>query len=256
MTITVGSATPTGTYPITVTGNGGGTQQTTTVTLTVTAPPNFTLTVSPVSLSIAQGHQGTSTVTTAISGGFNSSIALSASGMPTGASVSFNPAAIPAPGSGTSTMTITVGSATPAGTYPITVTGTGGGVQQNAVVDLTVTVSSGAISYVQGNYATPQSPQSSVTVTFTGAQVAGDLNVIAVGWNDSTATVSSVRDTEGNVYSCGRADNSEWNRIAIHLLRQEHRDGSGGSQRSYSKVHKRGRFTRHTHPRVRPSRSR
>ena len=201
MTITVGSATPMGTYPITVTGNGGGTQQTTTVTLTVTAPPNFTLTVSPVSLSIAQGHQGTSTVTTAISGGFNSSIALSASGMPTGASVSFNPAAIPAPGSGTSTMTITVGSATPAGTYPITVTGTGGGVQQNAVVDLTVTVSSGAISYVQGNYATPQSPQSSVTVTFTGAQVAGDLNVIAVGWNDSTATVSSVRDTEGNVYS-------------------------------------------------------
>ncbi len=36
MTITVGSSTPTGTYPITVTGNGGGVQQSTTVNLTVT----------------------------------------------------------------------------------------------------------------------------------------------------------------------------------------------------------------------------
>ena len=36
MTITVGSSTPMGTYPITVTGNGGGNQQNTTVTLTVT----------------------------------------------------------------------------------------------------------------------------------------------------------------------------------------------------------------------------
>jgi hypothetical protein len=46
MTITVGSSTPTGTYPITVAGNGGGIQQNTTVTLTVItggqqqAPPN------------------------------------------------------------------------------------------------------------------------------------------------------------------------------------------------------------------------
>ena len=35
MTITVGSGTAAGTYPITVTGNGGGVQQSTTVTLTV-----------------------------------------------------------------------------------------------------------------------------------------------------------------------------------------------------------------------------
>ena len=37
MTITVGSATLMGTYPITVTGTGGGIHQTVTVTLTVTA---------------------------------------------------------------------------------------------------------------------------------------------------------------------------------------------------------------------------
>ena len=139
MTIAVGLNTPTGTYPITVTGNGGGIQQSTTVTLTVTAAPNFTISASPASLSVAQGNLGTSTITTTILGGFSSSISLSATGVPTGTTVSFNPNPIPAPGAGSSTMTITVGSSTPVGTYPVTVTGNGGGIQQSTTVSLTVT---------------------------------------------------------------------------------------------------------------------
>ena len=201
MTITVGAGTAAGTYPISVTGNGGGIQQNTTVTLTVTATPTFTISASPASLGIAQGSQGTSTITTTVSGGFNSPMNLSATGAPTGTTVNFNPSTIPVPGSGTSIMTITVGSSTPTGTYPITVTGTGGGVQQNATVTVTVTASSTTISYVQGNYATPQTAQTTVNVVFNAAQVAGDLNVVVVGWNDSTASVSSVTDSKGNVYT-------------------------------------------------------
>src|SRR5271165_6293439 len=98
----------------------------------------LSLSASPASLSVVQGNQGTSTITTTISGGFNSAISLSASGMPSGTTVSFNPNPIPAPGSGNSTMTVTVGSSTPTGTYPITVTGNGGGIQQTATVTLTV----------------------------------------------------------------------------------------------------------------------
>jgi len=56
------------------------------------------------------------------------------------------------------------------------------------------------ITYVQGNYAAPQTSQATVNVTYTAAQTAGDLNVVVVGWNDSTNTVSSVRDTLGNTY--------------------------------------------------------
>ena len=104
--------------------------------------PNFTISASPASLSIQQGNQGTSTITTTISNGFDSPISLSASGAPSGTTVSFNPNPIPAPGSGSSTMTITVSASTPIGTYPITVTGTGGGVQQNTTVMLTVTAPS------------------------------------------------------------------------------------------------------------------
>ncbi len=144
MTITVGGSTTPGTYPITVTGDGGGIQQNTTVTLMVTAQqPNFTISASPASLSIQQGNQSTSTITASISGGFNSAIALSASGVPSGTTVSFNPNPIPAPGSGSSTMTITVGGSTGPGTYPITVTGNGEGIQQNTTVTLTVTAANG-----------------------------------------------------------------------------------------------------------------
>jgi hypothetical protein len=105
--------------------------------------PNYAISASPASLSVQQGNQGTSTITTTVSGGFNSAITLSAAGMPSGTTVSFNPNPIPAPGSGNSTMTITVGSSTPAGTYPITVTGNGGGIQQNTTVMLTVAAVAG-----------------------------------------------------------------------------------------------------------------
>ena len=52
---------------------------------------NFTVSANPASLSVVQGRRGTSTITTAISGGFNNAISLSASGIPTGTTVSFNP---------------------------------------------------------------------------------------------------------------------------------------------------------------------
>ncbi len=58
-----------------------------------------------------------------------------------------------------------------------------------------------AIGFVQGSYATPQSPQSVVSVNYAGAQGSGNLNVVVVGWNDTTAAVSSVTDSRGNVYT-------------------------------------------------------
>jgi chitodextrinase len=59
----------------------------------------------------------------------------------------------------------------------------------------------GSILFVQMAYATPQSAQSSIPVTFASAQTAGNLNVIVIGWKDTTAAVSSVTDSTGNVYA-------------------------------------------------------
>lgn len=59
---------------------------------------------------------------------------------------------------------------------------------------------SAAPAFVQAKAATPQTPQTSVAVAFNAAQVAGNLNVVVVGWLSSTSTVLSVTDTSGNVY--------------------------------------------------------
>ncbi len=104
-----------------------------------TQTPAFTLAASPTAVSVVVGSSGSSTMTTAVSGGFDSAIALTASGAPTGVTVSFSPASIATPGSGTSAVTLAVASTTATGTYPITVTGTGGGLTHTATITLTVT---------------------------------------------------------------------------------------------------------------------
>ena len=57
-----------------------------------------------------------------------------------------------------------------------------------------------APSFVQVKSATPQTPSGSVAVTYPLAQTAGNLNVVVVGWNDTTSTVSMVSDSLGNNY--------------------------------------------------------
>ena len=58
----------------------------------------------------------------------------------------------------------------------------------------------GAISFVQVMAATPQTASASVAVTYTAAQTAGNLNVVAVGWNDTTSTVTGITDSRNNSY--------------------------------------------------------
>ena len=71
----------------------------------------------------------------------------------------------------------------------------------NAASATTAQGSSNPITFIQSNFATPQSAKVSVAVPFLNAQTAGNLNVVVVGWNDSTAQVSSVSDSKGNVYT-------------------------------------------------------
>src|SRR5258708_7874797 len=58
-----------------------------------------------------------------------------------------------------------------------------------------------APAFVQGSSATPQTPQTTVSVPLSKSQAAGDLNVVVVGWNDTTQSISSVADSLGNSYS-------------------------------------------------------
>jgi len=145
LTFTASSTATTGTVNVTITASGGSVIHTTTVALTITAAatPDFTVSASPASVSVVQGSSGTSMVSTTVSGGFNSAISLSTSGLPAGVIASFNPASIAAPGSGSSTLTFTASSTATTGTVNVTVTASGGGVTHTAIVSLTVTASGG-----------------------------------------------------------------------------------------------------------------
>ena len=185
MSAAAATTTTPGTYTITVTGAGGGITQTATVTLTVTT--GFSVNASPNSLSVALGSSGKSTITTAVSGGFNSSIALSgtftatspATNPTTGLTVGFTPATISAPGSGTSTMAVSVATTTATGVYTITVIGTGGGISNQATVTLTVT-SGASFSISASPTSVSVAPGSNGTSTITTAVTGGFDSAIAL----------------------------------------------------------------------------
>ncbi len=112
------------TYILTCIGLGGSATNSATVTVNAPPTPDFSLSISPSSVSVpATGGTASYTVTITRSGGFSAAITLSANGLPAGAVDSFSPN--PASGNA-STLTITVSSATIAGSYPFVVTGTGG----------------------------------------------------------------------------------------------------------------------------------
>lgn len=138
MTVAVASTVAAGTHTIVVTGTGGGLTHTSSVILSITPPPAFAISASPTAITVNRGATGTSTITTTVSNGFNSAVALTASGLPAGTTAAFSTTPIAAPGSGTSTLTLTVGSSTASGSYPITVTGAGGGITHASTVTLTV----------------------------------------------------------------------------------------------------------------------
>ncbi|MEU5937686.1 M4 family metallopeptidase [Micromonospora sp. NPDC047548] len=96
---------------------------------------DFSVSLSPTSGSVTAGGQVSTTVTTATTGGTAQTVTFSASGLPTGASATFNPTSVTSGGS--STLTISTLASTPAGTYPVTVTGAGS-VNRTATYTLTV----------------------------------------------------------------------------------------------------------------------
>jgi hypothetical protein len=97
---------------------------------------DYSLAAAPSALTVTAGNTATYTSTVTPVNGFAGSVTLMASGLPSGATASFNPASIN--GSGSSTLSLATSLSTPAGTYPIIVTGTSGSLSHSATVDLTV----------------------------------------------------------------------------------------------------------------------
>jgi len=202
LTLTTSATATTGTATVTITGTSGSLTHTTTVTLTVNAAavPNFSLSASPASVSVTQGGSGSSTVTVTPINGFNGSVSLSASGLPSGVTASFNPASATT----TSTVTFTASSTATTGTATVTITGTSGSLTQSTTITLTVnavatpnfslSASPASVAIIQGNSGT-----STITVTpvngFTGSvslSASGLPSGVTASFNPASTTSTSV----------------------------------------------------------------
>jgi hypothetical protein len=112
-----------GTYTATfrVTDNGGLTSTAATRTITVA---DFTLAATPGSRTVIPGGSTTYTATVTPGSGFTGVVNFSVTGLPAGATASFNPTFVT--GSGSSTLNVATSGATPPGTYTLAIRGTSG----------------------------------------------------------------------------------------------------------------------------------
>jgi len=156
---------------------GGGTSSQ--LVVSIQAPPSFTLSASPASVSVAQNGSGTSTISVTDVGGFTGTVALAASGLPSGVTASFAAGTV----AGTQVLTLSASStAALGGSATVTVTGTSGALSATATVALTVT-------------AEPTFGPSGVT----GSDGAITVNPGATTGNTSTISVAGTNGYSGTV---------------------------------------------------------
>jgi PKD repeat protein len=154
-----------------VTDNGGLTSTPATRTITVA---DFALSAAPSSQSVVPGGSASYTITVNPGTGFSGNVSFGVSGLPTGATATFNPAAVNTSGSTVLTVTTAVG--TPAGSSQLVITGNTGAFRRT--VNLTLVVS--------GTFSLSASPASATikrgggtnyTITITGASSPVALSV-------------------------------------------------------------------------------
>ncbi|GAA3343758.1 M4 family metallopeptidase [Amorphoplanes nipponensis] len=150
-------------------------------TCTGGTPTNdFSVSASPASGSVAAGSSATTTVSTATTSGSAQTVALSAAGLPSGATASFSPASVTSGSS--STLTIATTAATPSGTYPVTVTGTGSATH---TATYTLTVTGGTGGSCAGTNGTD------VSIPDAGTAVSSTISITGCARNaSSTSTVA------------------------------------------------------------------
>jgi plastocyanin len=145
-TMSIPQTTSPGPYSITVTGtnSSGSPSRSTTVSVTVTKP-DFSITSSPTSLTVAPSSSGATSITLTSTNGFSGTVTLSASVSPAGPQVSLNPTSVSLTPGGSTSSTLTVsttasGYLTPVaqGNYAVNVTASDGSLFHSTPVSLTV----------------------------------------------------------------------------------------------------------------------
>jgi hypothetical protein len=174
------SSTPAGAYAITITANSGSISHSATTTLVVT---DFSMSASPASQTVTAGSGTSYVVSTVAQNGFNGSVGLVLSGLPSGAAATFSPTSIS--GAGSSTLAVTTSSSTPAGTYMLTITGANGCRTHSVSVTLILNAAGPATPTIS-SLSTTAGPVST-KVTVSGANFGASQGSSTVTFNGTVA---------------------------------------------------------------------
>jgi uncharacterized membrane protein len=145
------ATTAAGTYTIPVAGTSGSLSHTANVTLVVQSAtvPAFSITSSPASQTIAQGASTSFSTTVTRTGGFSGAVSLAVSGLPSGATATWNPSSTVASSGSGATLSVDTQPTVATGSYALTITGTGStGTQSSSV---TLVVAQGQSLQITGN---------------------------------------------------------------------------------------------------------
>ncbi len=205
-------ALTTGSYPVQATWSNDGTTCRVSHAIVSNATDDFSLAASPTSVTVPNGGSGQSTINTAVALGAPAAIALSVSGLPSGASASLSPTSV-APGS-PSTLTITPTSAV-AGTYALTVTGVAGSVTHTATVSLVIPgLTNGGFESSFTGWSRTGTTSIATSPVHSGARaaVAGSVNSRTNGDSSVTQTFVATGTTLSFWYRvrCGETVSVDW----------------------------------------------
>jgi hypothetical protein len=189
--VTTAAGTAPGSYPLNVSATSGGATHTTALTLVVNPPPDFALTATPATQTTTAGVNVAYTVSTTASNGFAGTVSLLVGGLPAGATASFSPASLT--GAGSSNLIVSTPTSTPAGTYPLTITGTSGSLTHGATVSLVVNAFAGppTIQSLSSDWGPPNA-----WITIRGANFGASKTISSwLQWNGFTITPAGWSDT-------------------------------------------------------------
>ncbi|WP_126216969.1 hypothetical protein [Thermus scotoductus] len=198
LTLSVASSVAPGTYPITLQATGQGVSASASFTLSVPRP-DFAFSLSPQSLSLAQGQSTTLVASITPQSGFSGQIAFSLVSPPAGFSLSGGPVSPSGPVD--VPLTLSVASSVAPGTYSLLVKAEGGGVVRTVSLQVQVQASTGQLAVVISGL--PDGLEGNVEIRNSQAglvSVLGKSQVLALPPDTYFISARDVRDGQGNTY--------------------------------------------------------
>jgi hypothetical protein len=160
-----------------------------------TGAASFSLSDSASALSLPRSTSAGIIVSVAGQNGFNSSVSLVASGLPSGVTAAFSPSST----TGNSTLTFTASSAATTGTFNVTVTGVSGALSSTTSISLSVVAPSFTLSPSGAGLTLRRGSSATDVVAVTPQNgFKGSVSLVASGLPSGVTAVFSPSSTTGN----------------------------------------------------------